>query len=80
MLGFQSRATARVILGGIEMVHMIRKGQAKDAGNSTLSLAEQVERRAAGPLPRTLAPLVPRSEFATQPSGAGQAEPFGLTS
>ena len=29
MLGFQAAATARVILGGIEMVHMMRKQQAE---------------------------------------------------
>ncbi len=33
MLGFQSAATARVILGGIEMVHMMRKQQTKYACN-----------------------------------------------
>jgi transposase-like protein len=33
MLGFQSMATARVILGGIEMIHMMRKQQAKYACN-----------------------------------------------
>jgi putative transposase len=41
MLGFQSMASARVILGGIEMVHMMRKQQAKYAYNRPLSLAEQ---------------------------------------
>jgi transposase-like protein len=41
MLGFQSTATARVILGGIEMVHMMRKQQAKYACNLRPSLAEQ---------------------------------------
>jgi transposase-like protein len=41
MLGFQSVANASVILGGIEMVHMMRKQQAKYAGNSQPSLAEQ---------------------------------------
>jgi transposase-like protein len=41
MLGFQSPATARVILSGIEMVHMIRKQQAKYACNRQLSVAEQ---------------------------------------
>jgi transposase-like protein len=44
MLGFKSMASASVILGGIEMVHMMRKGQAKYARNSNLSLAEQFER------------------------------------
>ena len=41
MLGFKSMASARAILGGIEMVHMMRKGQAKYACRSQLSLAEQ---------------------------------------
>jgi putative transposase len=41
MLGFKSTASARVILSGIEMVHMMRKGQAKYACRSQLSLAEQ---------------------------------------
>ena len=44
MLGFKSTKGARVILGGIEMVHMMRKGQAKYACNSNLSLAKQCER------------------------------------
>jgi putative transposase len=44
MLGFKSEASARIILGGIEMVHMMRKGQAKYARNMNLSLAEQFER------------------------------------
>ena len=47
MLGFKSTSTARVILSGIEMVHMMRKGQAKYACNSNLSLAEQFKRLAA---------------------------------
>ncbi|MEZ0167334.1 IS6 family transposase [Microvirga sp. TS319] len=46
-LGFKSINSARVILGGIEMVHMMRKGQAKYTCNSNLSLAEQFERLAA---------------------------------
>ncbi|WP_246216102.1 IS6 family transposase [Microvirga makkahensis] len=41
MLGFKSTASARVIPKGIEMVHMMRKGQAKYACNPQLSLAEQ---------------------------------------
>ena len=44
MLGFKSMASARAILGGIEMVHMMRKGQANYACNSQLSLAGQFER------------------------------------
>jgi putative transposase len=47
MLGFKSLSSARFILGGIEMVHMMRKGQAKYACNSSLSLAEQFEMLAA---------------------------------
>jgi transposase-like protein len=41
MLGFKSSCSARIILGGIEMIHMMRKGQAKYACNQQLSLAEQ---------------------------------------
>ena len=47
MLGFKSMSSARVTLSGIEMVHMMRKGQAKYACHSNLSLAEQFERLAA---------------------------------
>ena len=47
MLGFKSMASARAVLGGIEMVHMMRKGQAKYACPHQLSLAEQFERLAA---------------------------------
>jgi transposase-like protein len=47
MMGFKSMDSARVILGGIEMVHMMRKGQAKYACDSNLSLAEQFEQLAA---------------------------------
>jgi putative transposase len=41
MLGFQSVVSARVILSGIELIHMMRKQQAKYACNRQLSLAEQ---------------------------------------
>jgi putative transposase len=41
MLGFKPVASARVILSGIEMVHMMRKGQAKYACNRQPSLVEQ---------------------------------------
>ncbi len=41
MLGFISTSTARMILGGIEMVHMMRKQQAKYACHRRPSLAEQ---------------------------------------
>ena len=47
MLGFKSLNSARVILGGIEMVHMMRKGQAKYACAHQLSLAEQFKLLAA---------------------------------
>jgi putative transposase len=47
MLGFKSIDSARAILGGIEMVHMIRKGQAKCAQNRQPSLAEQFDLLAA---------------------------------
>ena len=41
MLGFKSVDSARVILGGIELIHMMRKQQAKCACNQRMSLAEQ---------------------------------------
>jgi transposase-like protein len=47
MPGFQSVVTDRVILGGTEMVQMMRKQQAKYARNPQLSLAEQFEMLAA---------------------------------
>ncbi len=47
MLGFHSVITARVILGGIELIHMMRKQQAKYACNPQPSLAEQFELLAA---------------------------------
>ena len=47
MLGFKAVNTARAILGGIEMVHMMRKGQAKCALVGQSTLAEQFERLAA---------------------------------
>jgi transposase-like protein len=47
MMGFKSMSSARTILSGIEMMHMMRKGQAKYACTQQLSLAEQFERLAA---------------------------------
>jgi transposase-like protein len=41
MLGLKTMNSARVILGGIETVHMMRKQQAIYAGNPQPSLAEQ---------------------------------------
>ena len=41
MLGFKSADSARVILGGLELIHMMRKQQAKYAYHQPLSLAEQ---------------------------------------
>jgi transposase-like protein len=43
MLGFRSIDSARAILSGIEMVHMMRKQQAKYACNQQPSLAEQFD-------------------------------------
>lgn len=43
MLGFKSAASADVILSGIEMVHMMRKRQARFAYNPRPSIAEQFE-------------------------------------
>jgi transposase-like protein len=43
MLGFKTMNSAHVILGGIEMVHMMRKQQAKYACTQHLSLAQQFE-------------------------------------
>jgi putative transposase len=47
MLGFKAVDSARAVLAGIEMVHMMRKGQARYAHNRQLSLAEQFDRLAA---------------------------------
>jgi len=47
MLGFKSVDSARVILGGVELTHMMRKQQANYACNQQLSLAEQFEQLAA---------------------------------
>src|ERR687889_1465989 len=47
MLGFKSLNSARVILGGIEMIHMMRKQQAIYARNPQPSLAEQFKMLAA---------------------------------
>jgi len=41
MLGFKDFDCARVILSGIEVMHMIKKGQAKDFGKIPLSAAQQ---------------------------------------
>jgi transposase-like protein len=46
MLSFKSMSSAQAMLSGIEMVHMMRKGQAQYARNPHLSLAEQFERLA----------------------------------
>ncbi|WP_176598947.1 MULTISPECIES: IS6 family transposase [Sphingobium] len=48
MLGFKSERAAAIILGGIELVHMIRKGQMIAANDTrNLSLAEQFDHLAA---------------------------------
>jgi transposase-like protein len=43
MLGFKSSLTAGIILSGIEMVHIMRKRQARYAFNPNPSLSEQFE-------------------------------------
>ena len=43
MLGFKSISSARIILDGIEMVHMMRKRQARFAYNPRPLIAEQFE-------------------------------------
>jgi transposase-like protein len=50
MLGFKFMNSARAVLGGIEMVHMMRKQKAKYACNRQLSLAEQFDRAGSGNL------------------------------
>jgi transposase-like protein len=41
MLGFKDFHCARVILSGMEVMHMIKKGQVKDFGKVPLSAAQQ---------------------------------------
>ncbi len=41
MLGFKSFWSARIIIAGIETMHMIRKGQADSPNGSTMSAAQQ---------------------------------------
>jgi hypothetical protein len=41
MFGFKSFRCARIILGGIESMHMICKGQLRSNDGSTLSAAQQ---------------------------------------
>ena len=43
LLGFKSATCASATQGGIEMIHMMRKRQARYADNSAPSLAEQFE-------------------------------------
>jgi transposase-like protein len=47
MLGFKSVNSARAVMSGIEMVHMMRKGQPKYTGEAHLSVADHFERLAA---------------------------------
>ncbi|OKO83100.1 DDE-type integrase/transposase/recombinase [Bradyrhizobium sp. AS23.2] len=66
MLGFKSMDSAEIILSGIEMVHMMRKRQARFAYNPCLSIAEQFEILAA--LWRTDSYLLrQKPEFAAKP-------------
>jgi putative transposase len=41
MLGFKSFEAAQATLVGIELMHMLRKGQLEDGGKQGLSVAEQ---------------------------------------
>jgi hypothetical protein len=41
MLGFKDFNCARVILSGIELMHMIKKGQVKCSGKTPLFSAQQ---------------------------------------
>ena len=41
MLGFKSFCSARILIGGIETMHMIRKGQMDRPAGSTMSAADQ---------------------------------------
>ncbi len=41
MLGFKSFRAAKAVLAGIELMHMIRKGQFSMAGSAGMSIAEQ---------------------------------------
>jgi transposase-like protein len=43
MLSFKSQASAAIILSGIEMIHMMRKRQARYAYNPSPSIAEQFD-------------------------------------
>ncbi len=47
MLGFKSTSCADIILRGIEVVHMMRKGQLEPIDRRTLSLARRFESVAA---------------------------------
>lgn len=47
MLGFKSTASAEIILGGIELVHMIRKGQMRSIKTRKPSLSDQFNSLAA---------------------------------
>ena len=47
MLGFKSDRTASIILEGIELIHMIRKGQMIGTNATNPSLAEQLNLLAA---------------------------------
>jgi hypothetical protein len=41
MLGFKDFNCARVILSGIELMHMIKKGQMQGSSKTPLSVAQQ---------------------------------------
>ena len=41
MMGFKSFLSAKNVLAGIELMHMIRKGQLRIAGSNQMSFANQ---------------------------------------
>lgn len=41
MLGFKDFNSARVILSGIELMHMVKKGQVKCSGKTPLSATQK---------------------------------------
>lgn len=52
-MGFKSFAAASAVLAGIELMHMIRKGQIGDANGEELSFAEQFYALATSARPRS---------------------------
>jgi len=65
VLAFKSEATASIILSGLEMIHMMRKRQARYAYNPSPSIAEQLQSSRHKTPTRALS--CPASIFATEP-------------